>query len=100
VSTTLYVTPAQVLAAKLDIELGEEEGELPDEAVKAIADLLVVFTRDYVRQDLGSKTTYAQGTAGFITHLHTDPHGEVTHLDVRLPDGKFVPEVPVESFMA
>jgi hypothetical protein len=34
---TLYVTPAQVLAAKLELELSEEDGETPDEALKAIA---------------------------------------------------------------
>jgi hypothetical protein len=34
---TLYVTPAQVLAAKLAIELSEEAGQAPDEALKAIA---------------------------------------------------------------
>jgi hypothetical protein len=41
-SDTLYVTPAQVLAAKLAIELSEEDGEAPDEAIKAIANAQVV----------------------------------------------------------
>jgi hypothetical protein len=41
-SNTLYVTPAQVLAAKLAIELSEEDGEEPDEALKAIANAEVV----------------------------------------------------------
>src|SRR5215212_2775988 len=36
-SNTLYVSPAQVLAAKLAVELREEAGEEPDEALKAIA---------------------------------------------------------------
>jgi hypothetical protein len=39
---TLYVTPAQVLAAKLELELSEEDGETPDEALKAIANAQVV----------------------------------------------------------
>jgi hypothetical protein len=39
---TLFVTPAQVLAAKLAIELSEEAGEAPDEALEAIANALVV----------------------------------------------------------
>jgi hypothetical protein len=42
VSDTLYVTPAQVLAAKLAVELSEEDGEEPDEALKAIANARVV----------------------------------------------------------
>lgn len=41
-SETLYVTPAQVLAAKLALELSEEAGEAPDEAIKAIANAQVV----------------------------------------------------------
>jgi DNA-binding PadR family transcriptional regulator len=41
-SNTLYVTPAQVLAAKLVVELSEEDGEEPDEALKAIANAQVV----------------------------------------------------------
>lgn len=40
-SRTLYVTPAQVLAAKLALELSEEAGEVPDEALKAIANAQV-----------------------------------------------------------
>jgi hypothetical protein len=36
-SDTLYVTPAQVLAAKLALELSKEAGEAPDEALEAIA---------------------------------------------------------------
>jgi hypothetical protein len=40
-SDTLYVTPAQVLAAKLAVELSEEAGEVPDEALKAIANAQV-----------------------------------------------------------
>jgi hypothetical protein len=82
------------------VELSEEAGEDPDEALKAIADLLVVFTKAYVRHDLGSKRTYVPGTAGFITRIHTNPHGEITHLDVRLPDDEFLPEVPVDYFKA
>jgi hypothetical protein len=36
-SDVLYVTPAQVLAAKLAFKLSQEDGEAPDEALKAIA---------------------------------------------------------------
>ena len=45
-SDTLYVTPAQVLAAKLALELSEEAGEVPDEALKAIANAQVVAEDD------------------------------------------------------
>jgi hypothetical protein len=41
-SDTMYVTPAQVLAAKLAVELSEEAGEVPDEALRAIANAQVV----------------------------------------------------------
>jgi hypothetical protein len=41
VSNTLYVTPAQVLAAQLAVELSGEAGEEPDEALKAIANARV-----------------------------------------------------------
>ena len=44
-SNVLYVTPAQVLAAKLSIELAEEAGEVPSEALKAIANAEVVDIR-------------------------------------------------------
>jgi hypothetical protein len=55
---------------------------------------LVVFTKNYVKHALGSKTTFMQGTSALVTHVHTDPSGEITRLDVRLPDGKFIPDVP------
>jgi hypothetical protein len=41
-SDTVYVTPAQVLAAQLAVELSEEDGEEPDEALQAIANATVV----------------------------------------------------------
>jgi hypothetical protein len=46
VSTTLYVTPAQVLAAKLAVELSEEAGEEPDEALRAIANAQVITEQE------------------------------------------------------
>jgi hypothetical protein len=51
-SDTLYVTPAQVLAAKLSIELSEEDGEVPDEALKAIANAQVVNPDDAQTENL------------------------------------------------
>jgi hypothetical protein len=41
-SEALYVTSAQVIAARLALELSEEAGEAPDEALKAIANAQVV----------------------------------------------------------
>jgi hypothetical protein len=58
----------------------------------------VVFTKPYVTHGLLSKKTYAQGTTGVVTRLHTNLLGEITHVDVRLADGTFVPDVPVDFF--
>ena len=60
----------------------------------------VVFTRNYVENRLLSKKAYAQGTEGMITKIHTGPVGEVTHVDIRLGDGEFVREVPIDYFRA
>ena len=60
----------------------------------------VVFTKDYVKHRLFSKKTYSQGTQGIITKIHTGPLGGVTHVNVRLPKGEFVCEVPVDYFLA
>jgi hypothetical protein len=43
-SEALYVTPAQVEAAKLILDLNEEAGSPPDEALEAIANAQVVAT--------------------------------------------------------
>lgn len=60
----------------------------------------IVFTRKYVKHTLLSKKTYPQGTTGIIVHPHKGPLGGVTHVDIRLPDGKFVYEVPIDFFKA
>ena len=60
----------------------------------------VVFTRDYVKHTLFSKKPYGHGTQGIITDIHSGLLGGVTHLDVRLPTGEFVREVPVDYFLA
>lgn len=54
----LQATPAQVLAAKLLVELSEEAGVSPDEALKAIANA----------QEVASWTAYARG---FGEHIGT-----------------------------
>jgi hypothetical protein len=60
----------------------------------------VVFTKEYVRHGLLSKKIYKQGTSGLITRVHSGLLGGITHVDVRLKDGEFVREVPVDYFLA
>jgi hypothetical protein len=47
-----------------------------------------------------SKKTYPQGTTGIITYPHKGPLGGVTHVDIRLPEGEFVCEVPIDVLKA
>ena len=60
----------------------------------------VVFTRKYVKHTFLSKKTYTQGTTGIITHPHKGPLGGVTHVDIRLPEGEYVYEVPIDYIKA
>jgi hypothetical protein len=56
--------------------------------------------RNYVKHTLFSKKKYGQGTTGIITNIHKGPLCGITHLDVRLPEGEFVREVPIDYFLA
>jgi hypothetical protein len=58
------------------------------------------YSENYVKHRLFSKKTYLQGTEGIITKIHPGPLGGVTHVNVRLPKGEFVCEVPVDYFLA
>lgn len=58
----------------------------------------VVFTRDYVMHTSLSKKTYAQGKSGIVTYIHKGPLGEITHVDIRLKDGEFLRDVPIDYF--
>ena len=58
----------------------------------------VIFTKNYVKHRLLSDTTYEQGTSGLVTKVHELPLRGITHVDVRLPDGLFLREVPVDYF--
>jgi len=60
----------------------------------------VVFTKPFTRETRLSKEPYPQGTTGIVTRLHTGPLGGITHVDVRLEDGNFVRNVPVDFFRA
>lgn len=55
----------------------------------------VYFTRDYVRHGFLFKKRYSQGARGVILREHR-LLGQVTHVDMRLPDGKFLLDVPID----
>jgi hypothetical protein len=58
----------------------------------------VVFTKDYVKHRLLSTKKYPQGTSGIAVKSHKGLLGGVTHYDIRLPDGEYVREVPIDYF--
>jgi hypothetical protein len=60
----------------------------------------VVFTKNYVKHTLFSKKEYPPGTEGMIVNWHTGLLGGVTHVNIRLAEGEFVNNVPVEYFRA
>jgi hypothetical protein len=55
----------------------------------------VYFTRDYVRHGFIFNKRYPQGGRGVVLREHTF-FGRVTHVDLRLPDGEFLLEVPID----
>jgi hypothetical protein len=60
----------------------------------------VYFTRDYVKHGFLCKDkTYSQGRRGVVLKEHT-LLGKVTHVDLRLPDGEFLFEVPIDYIRA
>ena len=60
----------------------------------------VIFTKEYVKHSLLSKKKYTQGKSGIITRTYKGILGDITHLDVRFPDGEFVRQVPIDNFLA
>jgi len=55
-----------------------------------------LFLRDYVRRGFLCKDkTYPQGGRGVVLRTHKFLWRE-THVDLRLPDGKFLLEVPID----
>jgi hypothetical protein len=58
----------------------------------------VVFTISFTRETWLSKKKYPQGTTGIVTRLHIGLFGDIKRVDVRLEDGNFVREVPVDFF--
>ena len=60
----------------------------------------VYFTRDYVKRGFLCKDkTYPPGRRGVVLQEHT-LLGKVTHVDLRLPDGEFLFEVPIDYIRA
>jgi hypothetical protein len=60
----------------------------------------VYFTRDYVKRGFLCKDkTYPQGRRGVVLQEHTFL-GKVTHVDLRLPDGEYLFEVPIDYIRA
>jgi hypothetical protein len=53
------------------------------------------FSRDYVRRGWFGSTTYPQGGRGVIFRSHW-LFGRQTHVDLRLPNGKYLLEVPID----
>jgi uncharacterized protein (DUF3820 family) len=58
----------------------------------------VVFTKPFTGHTWFSKKEYPQGTTGIVTRLHIGLFGDIKRVDVRLEDGNFVREVPVDFF--
>ena len=55
----------------------------------------VYFSRDYVRRGWFTSKTYSQGRRGVILRSHKFL-GRQTHVDLRLPDGEYLLEVPID----
>ena len=55
----------------------------------------IYFTKDYVQQGLLSKKRYPQGGRAVVLREHK-LLGRATHVDLRLPDGEFLPKVPID----
>jgi hypothetical protein len=55
----------------------------------------VYFSKDYVRRGFFTSTTYSQGRRGVVLRSHKFLWRE-THVDLRLPDGEYLLEVPID----
>jgi hypothetical protein len=77
VSETLYVTPAQVLAAKLALELSEEAGEAPDAALKAIAHAQVATPQQSIEdREIQAPAVATPDSHDFVGRRHRWPDDE------------------------
>ena len=55
----------------------------------------VYFSRDYVRRGFLTNKRYPQGGRGVVLRSHKFLWRE-THVDLRLPDGEYLLEVPID----
>jgi hypothetical protein len=55
----------------------------------------VYFSRDYVRPGFFKDKTYPQGRRGVVLRVHKFLW-RPTHVDLRLPDGEYLLEVPID----
>jgi hypothetical protein len=58
----------------------------------------VVFTKPFDKVTWFSKKPYPQGTTGIVTGVDSGLFGEPRRVDVRLEDGSFLRNVPVDFF--
>jgi len=73
--------------------------QLEDHYFGSIPERVYAFMRDYEHHTFFSHKTIPQGTKALITRPHRGLLGEITHVDVRLADGKRVREVPIDFFV-
>jgi hypothetical protein len=59
----------------------------------------VYFSRDYVRRGWLKDKRYPQGGRGVVLQVHKFL-GRPTHVDLRLPDGEYLLEVPIDYIKA
>jgi hypothetical protein len=58
----------------------------------------VVFTKPFNKVGWLSKKPYPQGTTGIVTRIHDGLFGQPRRVDLRLEDGSFLRDVPVDFF--
>lgn len=81
-------------------ELVERIRRIDRQVDKEPADLgPIYFTKDFVKRGALSTRTYPQGRRAEAMGFHKGTDDEITHIDVRLPDGELLLRVPVEYFI-
>jgi hypothetical protein len=100
-----------IKAAGPDTEPGRSDKDMLAELVERVrhidrllnqeadAEPPIYFTKDYVKKGLLSNKAYPRGTRGVPTRVHTGEGDQITQIDVRLPNGDLLVEVPIEYFM-
>jgi len=58
----------------------------------------IVFTRDYEDGWVTGERVIRAGTRVVVTRIHRGMFGDITHVDVRLPNGRFLREVESDYF--